>query len=132
MNVLSRRTFLQGGLGFAAAALPLAQIEAAAATTARSLTRSRFTPLLGTHVQMSDGASTIRVQLTEIRDLQPVRKANDEKRFSLLFQAPSRPRWPQKIYVFRGAKLAPTALFAVPIGATAGKHYYEVVVNDPF
>jgi hypothetical protein len=134
MQLLSRREVVKGGLGIAAATLPFAHVETALALAQRAtgagtpLTRSTFSPLVGTRVEMLDGSTSTMVRLVKLGDLQPAQMAGNEKCFSLVFQASSRAGGGQKIYRFRSTTLGTLSLFAVP-GADGT---YEVVVNNPF
>ncbi len=132
---LSRRAFVKGGLGLAASTVALAHVETAAALVRQAigvgpaLTRSTFTPVLGSSVKMTDGVASAQLRLVKIRDLTPARRPNDPHAFSLLFQAPTATRLPQKTYAFSAPKLAKVSLFAVPVGAAAAGRFYEVIVN---
>jgi hypothetical protein len=130
---MTRRAFVHRGLGVAAATLPFAHVEAAAAlahrVTAGPLARSRFTPLVGTTFQMSDGVRGFSARLARVRDLGPGLSPGDENCFSLLFQAVAPTAAVQGVYRFSAPKQAALTLLAVPVGRTGG--YYEVVVNNP-
>ncbi|MEA2297909.1 MAG: hypothetical protein QOF77_845 [Solirubrobacteraceae bacterium] len=136
MQDLSRRDFVKRGAGLAAVTLPFAHIEAAAAlaraatSTAPPLGRSRFIPLVGGVMRMSDGSRSVQVRLTKVRDLQSARTPGDERCFSLLFEASPGSGWPQQTYRFSNPKLGAVSLFAVP-GSLGGKVYYEAVINSP-
>jgi hypothetical protein len=131
---MTRRVFVHRGLGVAAATLPFAHVEAAAAlarrVTAGPLTRSRFTPLVGTTFEMSDASGALAARLVRVRDLVPASRPGEENCFSLLFQAvaPVAARV-QSVYRFSAPRQPALPLLAVPVGRAGG--YYEVVVNNP-
>jgi hypothetical protein len=121
----SRRQVLRLGLVAAAAASgPLAVAEhAVAAGKPSRLSRTTFTPLVGSTVSMVTPDATYRTVLTSVDDL-PHHAAGDPYAFRLLFTA-SGTGPEQGTYTFRNRSLS-QSLFVVPVGA--GRHYYEAVV----
>jgi len=137
MHLLTRRSFVKGGLGIAVTALPLAHLEtasalgraAAGAGAVPGLERSTFVPLLGRTVQVSDGVRATAGRLVAVRDLTPARMPNDQHCFSLLFALAPGMVWPGQIYRFSAPRLGSFALFAAPVGKSGG--CLEIVVNSP-
>src|SRR5271168_2154749 len=83
---VSRRTFAGGSVALALlSAMPVSLARAAANSP---WARSRFTPFLGSTFRMTGAGDDADVVLTEISDLRPVARANDNQRFALLFTAP--------------------------------------------
>ena len=108
-----------------------------------SLTRSRFTPLLGDQfsvVAEEDGdAGKIRLNLVEINDLKQLSNAGqvvsgDEERdkelsFSLLFFGPQDAPLSQQTCAFKHGALGQFKVLIVPVGSDIHGRYYEVVFN---
>lgn len=133
----SRRAFLRGGAAVAVIAASPAAItqaaEAAPSPTAPSPTsaRSFYTPLLGTTFSMSGDGDSFDVVLAEINDLAPIRRAADERRFSLVFTAPvGRPR-SQGVRTFRQPHVRDVVLFVSSVDRGVQSVRYEAVVNRP-
>jgi hypothetical protein len=135
VRVMTRRAFVHRGLGLAAATVPFAHAEAAAALAWRvtgggaALTRSRFTPLVRANFRMTDGATGFAARLIHVRDVAPGHRPGDENCFSLLFQTSAPAARVQSVYRFSAPNRAVLPLLAVPVGQSGG--YYEVVVNNP-
>lgn len=135
---LSRRMFLGAGAAVAVlAAAPPAWARTAGATvrsalTARSraLTRSRFTPALGSTLRMTGGdTGDIDVVLAEITDLRPVLRADDEDRFALLLHVPVSQRPIAGIRTLRHPDIGEVALFVSPVDRGVNPVHYEAVIN---
>jgi hypothetical protein len=133
-HTISRRGFLVVGAATVAAVavLPLMTAEgASAATLAKvpaTLTRSTFTPLVGSSFRMvGTGGTSVTVVLSAVNDLigSP---AGSENRFSLLFDGSTKSTQPQATYSFRNSRLAKVSLFAVPIDRGISAQHYQVII----
>ena len=92
------------------------------------LTRSTFTPLLGTTLRMTGEGDDFDVVLEEINDLSPSAQG-DEDRFALVFRAPVGQAPTQGIRTFGHERTAGTGIFVAPVGGTVGGLTYEAVFN---
>jgi hypothetical protein len=140
---IPRRTFIHGAAAVAAiSALPLSLVRPAFASVTGSavatrakvgppLTRSTFIPLQGSTFRMiGEGHHNFDVVLSEINDLNPARRTNDEERFSLVFSAPAnRPRV-QGIQTFRNDKVGDVEMFVAPIDRGKKALRLESVFNS--
>ena len=136
---ISRRTFITSGVvvaaggatvtSFVTGVTPGRLIDALFGDSSVALRRSTFTPLLNQSFTMSNSDGSASVVLREISDLQPVRVANDEDRFSLLFHAPLGSDLDQGVYTFDNPYLGSVVLLAVPVDQVHTDRHYEVVVN---
>jgi hypothetical protein len=78
---------------------------------------------------MASYTGTATVALAEVNDLQPVRAADDEDRFSLIFKGPVDNPLDQAVYTFRHSRLPAVVLLAVPVEEVKSDRLYEVVAN---
>ncbi len=137
MDRMSRRAFVGGGVAVAWVGVGLVGLEGAAVAVGRvlaaapGLTRSRFAPLVGSRLELRDGARKASVRLIGIRDLPGTRPANVERQFSLLFESIGALDWPQQTYELRSPRLGRLSLFAVPMAGGSGGRGYVAVVNNP-
>jgi hypothetical protein len=92
------------------------------------LTRSTFTPLLGTTLRMTGGGDDFEVVLEEINDLSPS-APGDENRFALVFRAPVGQAPTQGIRTFRHERTGDTGIFVAPVGRAVDGLNYEAVFN---
>jgi secreted PhoX family phosphatase len=132
-QTISRRGFLAGAATVAAVAvLPVSLAQtAAAATVAKApanLTRSTFTPLVGSSFRMvGTGGTSVTVVLSAINDLL-ASPAGSENQFSLMFDGPTKSAQPQATYSFRNSHLANVNLFAVPVDQPQTSQHYQVII----
>jgi hypothetical protein len=91
--------------------------------------RSRFTPFHGATFRMTGGAEKVDVVLAEIRDLNPVSRPADEKRFSLVFTAARDHPPVNGIRRFRNDRFGEIEMFVSPIGHSTESLRYQVIVN---
>ncbi len=92
------------------------------------LTRSTFTPLLGTTLRMTGGGDDFDVVLDEINDLSPSAR-DDEDRFAVIFRGPAGLAPAQGIRTFRHERTGDAAIFVVPIGRPVDGVTYEAIFN---
>jgi hypothetical protein len=129
---LSRRTFLLGATTVAAAAaVPVGLTLGAGSAAAAPLTRSTFTPLLGSTLRMSNGHRTKKVVLADISDLPKAAKANDEHCFSLLFETPAGTTLPQALRSISHHDIGTVPLLIVPVDRGKAHQWYQAVINSP-
>jgi hypothetical protein len=131
---VSRRTFVRGSGALALlSAMPVTLARAAGARAATSpWARSRFTPFLGaTFAMTGTGGDEVDVVLTGISDLRPVARANDSRRFALLFAAPhDHGHAPADgIRTFRRDGFGAIDLFVSAVGAGQQARHYEAIIN---
>jgi hypothetical protein len=125
---MSRRSFTHGGAA-------LALLSAASVSLARAVLaappwgRSRFTPFRGATFQMASGTDAVDVVLTEISELKPVLRPDDEKRFALLFVAARDHAPADGIRTFRRAGFGEIDLFVSPVGRPVNAVHYQAIVN---
>jgi hypothetical protein len=126
----SRRSFIVRGVAAAATtgfALSGRISNAFAATTASTLSRSRFTPHRGKQFTMVKGMSKVPVVLTEISDLPEA--AGSDSRFALVFRAARTETLRDGIYVFKRAGFTSTSLFVVRVDRGVKYAHFQAVVN---
>ena len=126
---MSRRAFTGRGAAlalFSAIPVPLARIAVAARSP---WARSRFTPFLGSTFRMAGAGDDADVVLTEISDLRPVARVNDERRFALLFTAPQGHGLADGTRTFSRPGFGAIDLFVSPVGAGTGARHYEAIIN---
>jgi hypothetical protein len=129
-GVISRRGFLAGGVGLAiVAAAPFAPGGRAMAVPRVALKRSTFTRLHGATFRMRGAGRDLEVVLSQINDLRPVYRANDEDRFALVFRARLHDPLPGAIYTFHHPSIGDVALFVSPVGHSTTATTYEAVIN---
>lgn len=104
-------------------------LPAHAAAAAPALSRSRFTPFVGSAFQMTHGREHVDVVLTEVGDLTPVLQSGDEKRFALFFAAARADAPADGIRTFRNSDFGELDLFVSPVGRSADSLRYQVIVN---
>jgi hypothetical protein len=125
---VSRRTFAGGSAALALlSAIPVSLARAAAASSPWA--RSRFTPFLGSTFRMTGAGDDTDVVLTEISDLRPVARANDNRRFALLFTAPHGHGPAGGTRTFSRGGFGAIDLFISPVGAGTGDRHYEAIIN---
>jgi hypothetical protein len=125
---MSRRSFARGSAALvmlAAVPVSLAARPAAAA----AWTRSRFTPWIGSTFRMAGAGDDVAVVLAEIGDLDPVARAQDEARFSLLFTAPAGHTPTGGIRTFSRDGFGAIDMFVTPVGPDSGDRPYEAIIN---
>jgi hypothetical protein len=94
----------------------------------KGLGRDSFVPLVNQSFTMVDSAGrSLPVVLSQIGDL-TAGPAGSETRFSLTFDGPVTPAWPQSTYRFQQAQLGAVALFAVPVGRSVQARQYEAIL----
>ena len=124
-RTVSRRTVILSGIGVAGIAALGAAVgtslwpEAAAPELVNTdagirLARSRFAPLVGTTFT-AHGDQAFPLILETVADLSPVRTAEDEDRFNLLFSTVGASP-PQGIYTLRHPETTDSVLFISPVG----------------
>jgi len=103
-----------------------------------SLTRSRFTPLLGDQfIVIAEENEKVRLNLIEINDLKQPSNADlsgDEERekelsFRLSFFGPLEPALSQQTCAFKHNTLGRFSVLVVPVGSNDNGRYYEVIFN---
>jgi hypothetical protein len=115
-EAMSRRRFLRHSAVLAMlTAAPASLLRSLRLSTPPSLARSRFAPALGTMFTMTGGAGAVEVMLAEINDLSPLRRAEDEDRFALLFEAPDGQPCPDGIRTFHHRSVGDVTLFVSPV-----------------
>lgn len=125
---MSRRAFARGSAALVLlAAVPVRLAEQSAGTAPWA--RSRFTPWVGSTFRMTGAGDDVDVVLTEIGDLRPVARAQDEARFSLLFTAPAGHVPTDGIRTFSRAGFGAIDMFVTPVGPDSGDRPYEAVIN---
>jgi hypothetical protein len=125
---VSRRTFAGGSAALALlSAIPVSLARAAAASSPWA--RSRFTPFLGSTFRMTGAGDDTDVVLTGISDLRPVARANDNRRFALLFTAPHGHGPADGTRTFSHDGFGAIDLFVSPVGAGTGTRHYEAIIN---
>jgi hypothetical protein len=125
---MSRRAFARGSAALvllAAVPVSLAERSAAAGTWARS----RFTPWVGSAFRMTGAGDDVNVVLTEIGDLLPVARAQDEARFSLLFAAPAGHTPTDGVRTFSREGFGSIDMFVAPVGPDDADRPYEAIIN---
>jgi len=130
---MSRRSFARGGAALALfSAMPASLAGAAVAVAVSSpWARSRFAPFLGSTFRMTGAGDDADVVLTEISDLRPVARANDDRRFALLFTAPAGHGPADGTRTFSRGGFGAIDLFVSSVGAGAGARHYEAIINRP-
>jgi len=126
---MSRRAFTGRSAAlalFSAIPVPLARVAVAARSP---WARSRFTPFLGSSFRMTGAGDDADVVLTEISDLRPAARANDERRFALLFTAPHGHGPADGTRTFSRPGFGAIDLFVSPVGAGTGARHYEAIIN---
>jgi hypothetical protein len=127
---IPRRTFLRGGVAVAAmSTMPLSLARAALAATRPRLTRSTFTPLLGSTFRVSGEGKHFDVVLKEINDLGPSSRNDPENQFSLLFQGKADRSVRQGILTFSNSRAGKLSLFAVPIDRGVKALQLQSIIN---
>jgi hypothetical protein len=139
---ISRRAFVCGcSIAVTVSALPVLRAVAArnavspgprnvAVVSPDSLwARSRFTPFVGATFRVTGGETNVDVVLAEVRDLRPVLRAADEKRFSLLFTAARQHVPADGIRTFRNHAFGAIDMFVSPVGPGTEPLRYQVVIN---
>lgn len=127
---MSRRMFLRSSAALAAvAATPQAVVRGMHSLAPARLVRSRFVPALGTTFRVSGGSVDLRLVLTEINDLSPVLRADDEDRFSLIFEAPLGRRALDGIRTLRNERIGVVDLFVSRVERPIGAQRYQAVIN---
>jgi hypothetical protein len=127
---ISRRAFLRSGVAVTVlSAVPVALVPAAFGAPAAGLTRSRFAPLVGTTFRMTGGGDNLDVVLSEIHDLVPVRRSQDEKRFALRFDASRAHRRTEGIRTLHHPQVGNVVLFVSPVDRGVKALHYEAVIN---
>jgi hypothetical protein len=91
--------------------------------------RSRFTPFAGETFRMTDGHANVDVVLTDVMDLDPVLRSNDEKRFVLVFAAAHSHPLADGIRKFRHPGFGEVDMFVSPVGRRIDPIRYQVIVN---
>jgi hypothetical protein len=94
-----------------------------------SWARSRFTPFVGATFRLTGGPEDVDAVLAEVRDLSPVLRPADEKRFSLMFSAARNHTPVNGIRTFRHDDFGSIDMFVSPVGPIAQSVRYQVVIN---
>jgi hypothetical protein len=110
-------------------AMPAGLLTYWATARAGPWARSRFVPFRGATFAMTGGGGKVGVVLTDIRDLRPVLRPADEKRFMLLFTAARDHKPADGIRRFRNDNFGEIDLFVSPIGQSAESLTYQVIIN---
>jgi hypothetical protein len=127
---IPRRTFLRGGVAIAAmSTMPLSLARAAFAAARPRLTRSTFTPLLGSTFRVSGDGNHFDVVLKEINDLGPSSRTDTENQFSLLFEGRADRSVSQGTLTFSNSRTGDLSLFVVPIGRGVEVLTLESIIN---
>jgi hypothetical protein len=130
LGSISRRTFLRCSSAVALlSAFPFALSERLSAADRVSLIRSTFSPLLGQTFRVAGEGHVAHVVLSEVNDLIPVLKANDENRFSLLFSGPAHGPHMDEIAEFHHGDIGTFSMFVTPVDRVVNSLHYEAVVN---
>jgi hypothetical protein len=125
---MSRRAFARGSAAVALlTAVPISLAERSTAT--KPWGRSRFTPWVGSTFRMTGAGEDVDVVLTEIGDLHPAARAQDEARFSLLFTAPAGHAPTDGIASFSRDGFGAIDMFVTPVGPDSGDRPYEAIIN---
>jgi hypothetical protein len=125
---ISRRAFGRGSAALVlltAVPLSLAARSAGAATWGRS----RFTPWIGSTFRMTGAGDDLDVVLSQIGDLRPVARTQDEARFSLLFTAPAGHAPTGGIRTISRDGFGAIDMFVTPVGPESGDRPYQAVIN---
>ncbi len=133
----SRRSFLKrGSLVALAAGVPLSVAESVAGKALSDrdnsgfhLTKSAFEAQLNSNFEIGTRPS-IKVSLTEVKDLPNRSTSKDKEGFTLRFRATSAPKLKQDTYVINHQKLGTFSLLLVPMDRTEDRAaHYEAVIN---
>lgn len=127
--LLSRRTFALGGAGLVLLHAARAASVRAGAARPGTWARSRFTPHRGATFRMTGAGADVKVVLTEISDLRPTVRPDDENRFSLMFVAPMGHSAADGIRKFSRAGFGDIDLFVSPVGRSAKARHYQAIIN---
>jgi hypothetical protein len=128
---MSRRSFARGGAALALFSAVPVSLAGAVAAASSPWARSRFAPFLGSTFRMTGAGDDVDVVLTEISDLRPMARANDDRRFALLFTAPAGHGPADGTRTFRRGGFGAIDLFVSPVGAGTGARHYEAIINRP-
>jgi hypothetical protein len=129
---LTRAQLLRRGaavaLGASLPAIATAPASAAAGRQVRALTRSRFSPYVGSpfFMRLPQGGRE-RVELVEIGDIPGA--GDGELGFSLIFHGRRRGVVGQGTVRFSHARMGTVELFQVPVGMARAGQDYQVVVD---
>ncbi|HEY6787404.1 MAG TPA: hypothetical protein VI365_08835 [Trebonia sp.] len=126
---VSRRTFAGGSVALALLSAIPVSLGRVAAAAGSPWARSRFTPFLGSTFRMTGAGDDADVVLTEISDLRPAARANDNQRFALLFTAAHGHGPADGTRTFTRAGFGAIDLFVSPVGAGAEARHYEAIIN---
>ena len=138
MPTLSRRAVILSGIGVAGVAALGAAVgtslwpQAVApdlidADAGIDLVRSRFAPLVGTTFT-AHGDQAYSLILDSVAELSPIRTAEDEDRFNLLFSTVGASP-PQGIYTLRHPETKASVLFISPIGPEGPELRFQALVD---
>lgn len=127
MSELRRRSVIAGTA--AAAATGTAAVTASPAHAAKAstdlLSRSRFSPLVGSTFTMTSAAGTSSVVLSAVGDLTPGGSPGSDRQFAASFTGSGGPR-PDGLYTFSRKGFTATTLFVV---ASADRTHWRATVN---
>jgi hypothetical protein len=130
MTIMSRRAvLLSGGGAVVLALLPVGALQNAFGGTMTSIPRrDAFTACRGTTFRISGNGLAVDAVLTEVDDLQPVLRVNDQKRFGLIFNLGA--ALPQGLYTFRQKQLGSVVMFGAPVDRGVKARCFQAVVNS--
>ena len=126
---MSRRSFARGGAALALFSAMPASLAGAAVAARSPWARSRFTPFLGSTFHMTGAGDDVDVVLTEISDLRPVARSDDDRRFALLFTAPRGHGPADGTRTFSRGGFGAIDLFVSPVGAGTEARHYQAIIN---
>jgi len=126
---MSRRTFAGRSVALALFSAMPVSLAGVAVAAGSPWARSRFAPFLGSTFRMTGAGADVDVVLTEISDLRPAAKANDDQRFALLFTAPRGHGPADGTRTFSRGGFGAIDLFVSPVGAGAEVRHYEAIIN---
>jgi hypothetical protein len=93
------------------------------------LVRSTFVPLLGTTFRMAGGGREDDVVLKRVKDIEPVRRRNDQLRFALYFDASARAPRSDGIRSFTHHHIGPVDLFVTPTRFSGTTNTFVAVID---
>jgi len=94
----------------------------------KNFTKDTFSPHIGELFQVSvDPATSLQLELCEVIGRGSEKEIGKREPFSLIFQGPAEPVFPQSIYVMEHGAIGTFSLFLVPIGPKGKGMLYEAV-----
>jgi hypothetical protein len=129
MTLISRRAILLCGGGAALlTVVPFGPLQNALGATMTIPRRDAFTACRGANFRISGNGLAVDAVLSEVDDLQPVLRVNDQNRFGLIFNLGA--ALPQGLYTFRQKQLGSVVMFGAPVDRGVKTRCFQAVVNS--